>query len=287
MNPEGLTFTGERLHAEDALFGVDLARHRAAYHEAIRRALATGAVRILELGSGTGYGTAELAMALPRVVAIDRVAPIAKAEVRRAHFLRANLEAIPLREEHFDVIVSFQVIEHLSDPNPYLDALARHISDDGIALVSTPNAAFSDGENPFHVREYTASGLLALLETRFESVEMLGVSARGEALRYHQERLRRIRRIVRLDPLRLRRQIPQSLVEWLFARLAVFVRRGIASGEGLPEVSLEDFPIEPAHEKSLDLFAVCRKPRRSRRPASSMSANEFAISGAGPIRPRA
>ena len=55
---EDVSFTGERLHADDALFGVDLARHDAAYRLAAER-LSEGPV--LELGSGTGYGAAFLA----------------------------------------------------------------------------------------------------------------------------------------------------------------------------------------------------------------------------------
>jgi SAM-dependent methyltransferase len=282
MSDAELTFTGERLHPGDALFGVDLLRHRAAYQEAIRIALASGAHDILEMGSGTGYGTRELAAALPSVVAVDRVAPLATGpgvgpgegptaiptarpapgSSHAARFLRADLESMPLSNAAFDLVVSFQVIEHLTDPANYLDALARHLRDDGVALVTTPNRANSDGENPFHVHEYDADELRSLLATRFESVEMRGLFARGEAHRYHEERLRRIRRIVRIDPLGFRKQIPRPLVEWIFARLARVVRRGIAAGDGISGVRIEDFPIEPIRPDCLDLFAVCRRPRR-------------------------
>lgn len=261
MSDAGLTFTGERLHAEDALFGVDLLRHRAAYREAIRIARSRGARRLLELGSGTGYGAAELAEALPTVVAVDRVAPLAASRRSGARFVRADLEAMPLERGVFDVVVSFQVIEHLADPTRYLEALAQHLRPDGVALVTTPNIVTSDGENPYHVHEYGADELRRLLERVFESVEMAGVSVRGEALRYHEERLARIRRLVRIDPLGLRKRIPRRLVEWLFARLAVLVRRGIAGDTGLPAARLEEFPIEPAHPGSLDLLAVCSRPR--------------------------
>ena len=261
MSQNELTFTGERLHPDDALFGIDLLRHRAAYREAIRFAHQIGAQDVLELGSGTGYGTRELAAALPRVWAIDRVAPNAEARGSAAQFIRADLGAMPLRKQAFDLIVSFQVLEHLEDPSGYLDALAEHLRADGCALLTTPNRANSDGENPFHVHEYEAEELRRLLETRFEDVQMLGVSAKGDARKYHTERLRRIRRIVRLDPLRLRERIPRRLVEWLFARLARIVRRGIAAGDGMPAARLEDFPIESAHADSIDLFAVCRHPR--------------------------
>ena len=286
MSDAELTFTGERLHPGDALFGVDLLRHRAAYQEAIRIALASGAHDILEMGSGTGYGSRELAAALPSLVAVDRVAPLATepgvgpgvgpgagataiptagpapGSSHTARFLRADLGSMPLSNAAFDLIVSFQVIEHLIDPANYLDALARLLRSDGVALVTTPNRANSDGENPFHVHEYEAEELRSLLATRFESVEMLGLFARGEAHRYHEERLRRIRRIVRIDPLGFRKRIPRPLVEWIFARLARVIRRGIAAGDGTPGVRIEDFPIEPIRPDCLDLFAVCRRPRR-------------------------
>ncbi len=270
MSDAELTFTGERLHPGDALFGVDLLRHRAAYQEAIRIALASGAHDILEMGSGTGYGSRELAAALPSLVAVDRVAPLAPEpgagpapeSSHTARFLRADLGSMPLSNAAFDLVVSFQVIEHLIDPANYLDALARLLRSDGVALVTTPNRANSDGENPFHVHEYEAEELRSLLATRFESVEMLGLFARGAAHRYHEERLRRIRRIVRIDPLGFRKRIPRPLVEWIFARLARVIRRGIAAGDGTPGVRIEDFPIEPIRPDCLDLFAVCRRPRR-------------------------
>ena len=65
-------FTGERLHAGDELFAVDLARHRAAYRYA-RAQIRAG--RALDLGSGSGHGTAELGGAGAIVVGVDRVAP--------------------------------------------------------------------------------------------------------------------------------------------------------------------------------------------------------------------
>lgn len=261
MSETGLTFTGERLHEDDVLFGIDLLRHRAAYREAIRLATDRAAFRVLEMGSGTGYGARELASALPSIVAVDRISPLASETTHNAHFLCADLEAMPLRAGVFDVIVSFQVIEHLEDPTAFLDALSHHLKADGIALITTPNRPNSDGENPFHVHEYDAEELRALLSTRFESVEMRGVSARGGARRYHEDRLRRIRRIMRIDPLGLRRRVPRALVEWLFARFARLIRRDIAANEGLPDVGLDDFPIEDANLESLDLFAVCHGPR--------------------------
>ena len=256
-----LLFTGERLHEGSALFGVDLMRHRAAYAFAIETARREGSRAVLDLGCGTGYGTAELAGALPDVYAIDRISPNADARHPRARFVRADLNGMPLRDGCFDLIVSFQVIEHLEDPSHYLDTIARTLRPGGVALITTPNLLESDRENPFHVHEYAPEELARCLDGYFEDVEMLGVTATAEPMAYYEARLRRIRTIVRVDPLGLRRRLPRGLIDWLFGRLAVLVRRGIADTDSLMQVGLDDFPIVPVVDNCLDLLAVCRRPR--------------------------
>ncbi len=265
-----LLFTGERLHEGSALFKVDLVRHRAAYAHAIALARRTRPARILDLGCGTGYGTRELASTQSGVFAIDRISPDPEARHPDVHFVRADAGGIPLRSGCFDMLVSFQVIEHLQDPASYLDTIARVLSPAGVALISTPNLRESDRENPFHVREYAADELSALLGRYFADVEMLGVHATPAPKAYYDARLRRIRAIVRLDPLGLRRVLPRKLIDTLFGMLAVVVRRGIAQSEGLPDVTLDDFPIEPARDDCLDLLAVCRMARRAE-PGAGLS----------------
>jgi SAM-dependent methyltransferase len=256
-----LLFTGERLHVDSALFGVDLVRHRAAYAQAIQRARSAGSRRILDLGCGTGYGTAELAETLPEVFAIDRISPDSDARHGKAHFVRADLNGIPLASEIFDMVVSFQVIEHLEDPSVYLDTIARILTPGGTALITTPNLLTSDRENPFHVHEYAAGELRECLERYFEDVEMLGITATPGPMAYYDERLRRIATITKIDPLGLRRVLPRPLIDWLFGKLAVVVRRGIQHSGGLLEVTLDDFPVVPADDRCLDLLAVCSAPK--------------------------
>ena len=70
-----VSFTGERLHEGDERFALDIARHRTAYEVAKRHA---GRGRVLDLGCGSGYGTALLAGSGAHVVGIDRI--LAKAD---------------------------------------------------------------------------------------------------------------------------------------------------------------------------------------------------------------
>lgn len=253
-------FSGERLHPGDALFGVDLAQHRAAYRFALSRARGG---RVLELGSGAGYGAAELARGGLCVTAIDRVAPLAGSRVAGARFVRADVAALPLRAASFDRVVSFQVIEHLEDPGPYLSAMARMLVPHGEALITTPNRLTSLGVNPYHVHEYAGEELAELLSRHFAQVEVRGVGASEPVRRYLAARRARIERIVRLDPLRLRERLPRAWIERLFALFAVMVRRGVRRDDALPEVDWRDFPVGehgPAPDDCVDLLAVCQGP---------------------------
>jgi SAM-dependent methyltransferase len=251
-------FTGERLHEADPLFALDLARHRAAY-EAVRALAPRG--RVLDLGAGSGHGSALLAAPLAPVTAVDRVPPDATSRATGARFVRGDVSRAPLRSGAFRIVVSFQVIEHLPDPSGYLAEIARLLHPDGAALLSTPNRLTSDGVNPYHVHEYVAEELAALLGRHFAEVEMLGVGVSERVRRHLEARSRRIRRIVRLDPLRLRERLPRSWIEWLFARFAVWVRRRGGLPVDLADVDWRDYPVGRVDPGCLDLLAVCRRPR--------------------------
>jgi hypothetical protein len=128
-------------------------------------------------------------------------------------------------------------------------------------LVTTPNVALSDGVNPYHVHEYRAEELRDCLRGGFADVEVLGVGMSAAVRAYMEARSARIRRIVRLDPLRLRNRLPRVWVQRLFATFARLVRRRTAAAEGAPQASWRDFPIGAARGDAIDWLAVCRGPR--------------------------
>ncbi len=251
-------FTGERLHAGDPRFALDLARHRAAYELASRHGALS---RVLDLGSGSGHGTAFLQRAGAGAIGLDRVAPDAASRGGGARFVRGDVVQAPFRSGSFELVVSFQVIEHLEEPRDYLDGIARILSRGGSALLTTPNRLTSDGVNPYHVHEYVADELAALLRRHFAEVELRGIGASERVRRQLEARSRRIRRIVRLDPLRLRERLPRPLIEWLFAQLALLVRRATREPEALAELGPHDFPVGAADASCFDLLAICRRAR--------------------------
>lgn len=172
-------FTGER--AIPGEVDADLLNeHVARYAFAAR--LARGK-RVLDAGSGAGYGSAELARTAQSVVGVDR-APEA-VDFARAHYQLPNLffeqascAALPHPDGVFDLVVAFEVIEHLEDWREFLLEARRVLAPTGQFIVSTPNKLYYTesrgvaGANPFHVHEFGFDELRGELTRVFPHVSM-------------------------------------------------------------------------------------------------------------------
>ena len=253
-----LAFTGERLHAGSELFSVDLARHRSAYRYAAERSVG---LQVLDLGCGSGYGAAELSNHAALLVGVDRVRPDRTSRQSNTAFLRADIASLPLQPNSFDVIVSFQVIEHLTEPAPYLAAIARLLRPTGTALITTPNLLTSDKINPFHVHEYESEELARILEPHFADVSMQGVGMTDSVRAYNEARLAKIGSIMRYDIFGMHHWMPRSIIDFAFGQLARVVRRSVQPKDGGPaDVSTDDFPVGNPQDGDIDLLGVCRAP---------------------------
>ena len=156
--------------------------HVKAYEEAAARAAGRD---LLDVGCNTGYGTVRLVPTARSVTGVD-VSPAAVAAARSreggesARFEVIDGLGLPFPDDSFDLVTSFQVVEHVADPVPYLQEIRRVLRPGGIAILTTPNAAIrlDPGMTPwnrFHVREYRADELAVALGEVFDGVEVLGM----------------------------------------------------------------------------------------------------------------
>jgi SAM-dependent methyltransferase len=128
--------------------------------------------RVLDAGCGVAYGSAMLAEAGAReVVGVDVAGDILEAvrgKMPAAVSLReADVNRLPFEDDSFDVVVCFEVIEHLEDPWTALDEFARILGENGLLAVSSPNRDVYMQGNPHHRHEFLPQELQDALEARF------------------------------------------------------------------------------------------------------------------------
>ena len=139
-----------------------------------------GAARVLDLGCGIGYGSQILAEAGASVTGVDNDGPTI--EEARANFGAADgvtfetadaeqylHQALPAS---FDVVVAFEVLEHLPHPERALDLLEAHAAAGLKLVLSVPNSRAFDEENRFHLTDFGFDEAMAAF-SRFEDVEVV------------------------------------------------------------------------------------------------------------------
>jgi SAM-dependent methyltransferase len=128
--------------------------------------------RVLDIACGEGYGGAALQKAgAAQVIGVD-ISETVCLHARSKYGLDARLgtaEQIPLAVGSVDVIVSFETIEHVPDPNRFLDECVRVLAPGGRLIISTPDKDIYGRkvQNPYHCSEMTAGEFTEALNTRF------------------------------------------------------------------------------------------------------------------------
>lgn len=140
--------------------------------------------RVLDIACGTGYGSLILRQNAQAVTGVDVNLDAARKAIEDngrevISVLVADGCKLPFGNDLFDVITSFETLEHLHDRATFLKELQRTLGPDGKLVLSTPNANYwqpvnGKPRNRFHVHEYTPEELHAELQKHFSSVSLLG-----------------------------------------------------------------------------------------------------------------
>jgi SAM-dependent methyltransferase len=132
---------------------------------------------VLDAGCGVGYGTAMLARAgAGEIVGLDlsanAIEAAGNATPANASFVVGDLHALPFPAGRFELVVCFEVIEHVEFQDDVIAELARVLAPDGVLAISSPNRDVYPAGNPHHLHEYVPEELRSALAARFEHVQL-------------------------------------------------------------------------------------------------------------------
>ena len=189
--------------------------------------------------------------------------------------------SLPFADAIFDVVISFQVIEHVPDPDRYVQEALRVLRPGGVFMIATPDATarlyrWQRPWNPFHRVEFTPDQLELILRRKAPDVRMMGM---GGAAKYFDQEFARYRKLRLLGVPFTVPWFPERWRQFGLSRAKAILRalHGARSsdetetegGHGVPTVAVPDaerfgygtevVEIRPGIHPSVNLVAVVVK----------------------------
>ena len=138
---------------------------------------------VLDVACGEGYGASFMADVARSVIGVD----ISDDAVEHAlstyknvnlTFRQGDATKLDFVDASFDVVVSFETIEHLLEQAQMLSEIRRVLRPDGILVISSPNRPIYSEEsgehNQFHVKELDFNEFDELLIAQFPAIKYVG-----------------------------------------------------------------------------------------------------------------
>lgn len=250
--------TAERVSDQDLSDNYVFQRSKLAYVKASE--IVSG--KVLELGSGMGYGIRIIAPGTSAYLALDKHKPPFDPEkFSMVKFQETVFPPLPLADNSFDFVISFQVIEHIQDDRLFLREINRVLKPGGKFIVTTPNKPMSLTRNPWHIREYTISELKDLMDVYFRQVETKGVFGNSKIMAYYEKNRAAVRKITRFDLFNLQYRLPARLLQLPYDILNRMNRKKLLKNNQslVSDITMEDYRLEEAGAACFDLFYIATK----------------------------
>jgi SAM-dependent methyltransferase len=248
--------------------------HIASYEYALQ--FATGK-KVLDYGCGSGYGSHMLSQKAESVVAVD----ISREAVEYAigNFTSDNLtykEVKDLDAQKYDLITSFQVIEHVTDDARYILQLKGLLNPGGTLLLTTPDKThrlFNYIQKPwniYHLKEYSTKSMDRLLIRYFDDYQILQITSKPEFVLPEITRRKKQRLVtlpctlffypdfLRVYLLQLQTKFYKTLIKYRNKNNNQELTGLIQKESSFSKYTSRDIEISKDTELPTDLFVICR-----------------------------
>jgi ubiquinone/menaquinone biosynthesis C-methylase UbiE len=136
---------------------------------------------VLEVACGAGMGLGYLAKFAKKIVGGD----IEEESLKHAYQTykgRENIEIkkldahnLPFEDNSFDVVILYEAIYYLSQPEKFVDESKRVLREGGVLIICTVNKDWADfNPSPYSVKYFSVPELYQLLNQKFSKVETYG-----------------------------------------------------------------------------------------------------------------
>lgn len=165
-----MLFTWERAHWKSFLWEKRFADHFIRYNFA--KDYCKDEV-VLDIACWSWYGTNILSSVTKEIIWMD----IAKEaiEFNNLHYKLTNGKFIhydwcnnPYEDNYFDIITSFETIEHIVDYNNFLNELSRVLKPNWTLIISTPNFKWEIIKNKYHVSNFDFESFVKAVWDHFD-----------------------------------------------------------------------------------------------------------------------
>jgi len=136
---------------------------------------------VLEVACGGGMGLGYLAKVAKKVIGGDLDKEILKHPLERydgrgkIEIKEFDAQTLPFEDKSFDVVILYEAIYYLTEPEKFVSEAHRVLRDDGVLLTCTANKDWADfNPSPYSTKYFSAQELYSLLKRKFTQIKVFG-----------------------------------------------------------------------------------------------------------------
>ncbi|GGX12582.1 class I SAM-dependent methyltransferase [Aquimarina muelleri] len=220
---------------------------------------------VLEIGCGEGYGVAMYHKKAKQLTLIDKskysTYYIKKKFPNTTVFHKKAPPLSFISDNSFDIIILFQIIEHIKNDKLFIEEIKRVLKPGGTAFLTTPNAIKSIARNPWHYKEYTYNQINNLIKDVFNTYTIMGIEGNEKTDHYYTANEKTVKKILKLDLFKLQYKIPSFILKIPYEVLNRYNRKKLfrKNNELVKSIDIRDYYLREYSDKTLDFFCKMQK----------------------------